>query len=289
MGKLIPRSVGVPPTSRSVGVPPTPRSVGVSPTSLPLPPLQSPSPAPTLPPSPRPPIPNSIASLLLPFLLSSSLLAQSAAPSNTITAAPQPQPPQTEKPAAPTPEAAAPEKASIPRSSRYASADLKTYVEALADHLAIRSRATDAFGQLQDPNAKPVIKPTVAKTAVRRILTAEPPSSLSDIVRRIEITTIMPRDKRFLVGSRSIAQGDKVPLNFRNKQIHTEVTEVSARRIVFRNLDTGEIGTRQLNLLPPGMTPGTRNILAPGMVPANPSTPLEIDSPPPSPATVTNS
>lgn len=173
-----------------------------------------------------------------------------------------------------------PATATAPTPSRYAGKELKSYVEALTNQLAIRNRATDPFGQLQDPNAKPVVKPTAAK--VTRRPTAEPPASLSDIVGRIEITTIMPKDKRFLVGSRSIGQGDKLPLSFRNKQIRTEVTEVSSRKIVFRNLDTGEIGVRQLNLLPAGMTPGTRGISAPGMVPANPNTALEIDSSTPS-------
>jgi len=169
--------------------------------------------------------------------------------------------------------------APTPIPSRYVGNDVKTYVEALANELAMHERASDPFGQLQDPNAKPVAKPTVAKTLRRP--TAEPTASLTDIIARIEITTIMPKDKRFLVGSRSIGQGDKLPLNFRNKQIHTQVTEVSSRKIVFRNLDTGELGIRQLNVLPPGVTPGTRNITAPGMVQFSPNSALEIDSAPP--------
>ena len=202
------------------------------------------------------------------------------------TAFASPLAPAAPRPPAATAAATAAAKTNAPTPSRYASLDLDGYIEALANQLAIRSRASDPFGQLQDPNAKPVIKPTVNKPIHR--LTVEPPVSLSDIVGRIEITTIMPRDKRFLVGSRSIGQGDKFPLIFRNKQIHTEVTEVSSRKIVFRNIDTGEIGVRQLNILPHGMTPGTRQISAPGMVPANPNNALEIDSPSPSPAAVIN-
>jgi len=219
------------------------------------------------------------------------VFAQSEPPSNTKTPAPKTLTPQKGKapaPAAPsapsvTPFSKAPT-ATTP--SRYAGGDLKAYVEALCNQLAMRERASDPFGQLQDPNAKPVVKPTTTAKTQRRV-TAEPPASLTDIVARIEITTIMPKDKRFLVGSRSIGQGDKLPLSFRNKQIHTQVTEVSSHRIVFRNLDTGELGVRQLNLLPQGMTPGTRTLTAPGMVPANPNNILEIDSPPASPATAT--
>jgi len=176
--------------------------------------------------------------------------------------------------------------AKAPTPSRYVGNDLKFYVEALANQFAMHERAIDPFGQLQDPNAKPVAKPTVTKTHRRQ--TVEPPTTLTDIVGRIEITTIMPKVQRFLVGSRSIGQGDKLPLSYHNKQIHTQVTEVSSRRIVFRNLDTGEIGVRQLNILPLGMTPGTRNITAPGMVPANPNSPLEIDYQPILPAAAAN-
>ena len=187
--------------------------------------------------------------------------------------------------AEPAPAGPLPGKAIAATPSRYASQDLTAYVEALAKQLAIGGRVCDPFCQSQDPDAKPVVRPTAAK-AIRRVTTVEPPASLSDIVGRIEITTIMPRDKRFLVGSRSIGQGDKLPINFRNKQIHTQVTEVSSHKIVFRNLDTGELGVRQLNLLPVGMTPGTRNIAAPGMVPSNPNSPLEVDAIPATPATI---
>jgi len=200
--------------------------------------------------------------------------------------------PATAKPAAKTPALPDPVDPAVsslpsgngPTPSRYAGEDLKTYIAELANQLAIRSRVSDPFAQLQDPNAKPQVKPTVAKTARRTA--PEPPATLSDIVGRIEITTIMPKDRRFLVGSRSIGQGDKVPIAFRNKQIRTEVTEVSSHRIAFRNLDTGEIGVRQLNILPPGMTPGTRTLTAPGMVPTNPNAPLEIDLSTPLPTAI---
>ena len=190
-------------------------------------------------------------------------MAQAVPASDTNTARPKPQPVPKSPPAA--------------ISSRYACNDLKPYIEALASQFAIRDRPTDPFAQPQDPGAKIVVKPTQIKTTRR--LSAEPPTALSDIVSRIPITTIMPKDKRFLVGSRSIGQGDKLPITYRNKSLRTEVTEVSSRRIVFRNLDTGEIGIRLLNLLPHGMTPGNGNIAAPGITPISPNAPLEIEFP----------
>ena len=184
-------------------------------------------------------------------------------------------------PAAVTPAAAPAAAMTAPNSpppSRYAGSDTPAYVANLSSQFASRNRVTDPFGQLQDPSAKPVVKTTVAKRAVRRF-TAEPAKPLSSIVEQIGITTVMPKDKRFLVGNRSIAQGDKLTLNYRNKQIQTKIIEVSARRIVFSDLETGETAIRLLKILPPGMTPGASEVRAPGMTPADSNAPLEIGSP----------
>ena len=189
--------------------------------------------------------------------------------------------------AAPAPPARATAPASVPAAkpdpnapppSRYAGADMPAYVANLTSQFASRNRATDPFGQLQDPSAKPVVKPMVAKRAVRSF-TAEPPKPLSSIVEQIDITTVMPKDKRFLVGNRSIGQGDKLTLSYRNKQIRTKIIEVSASRIIFNDLETGETAIRLLKILPPGMTPGTRKMTPPGMPPADSNAPLEIGSP----------
>jgi hypothetical protein len=95
-------------------------------------------------------------------------------------------------------------------------------------------------------------------------------------VAQIEVTTVMPKTKRFLVGNRSIAQGEKLMLSHRGKQIQTQIMEVSSRQIVFKEVETGEIAVRQLKILPQGMTPGTRGMTAPGMTPADSNAPLEV-------------
>lgn len=188
------------------------------------------------------------------------------------TAAPEAKPVVAPTPAA-TSKSADP--AGIP--SRYAGAETNAYTAELAKRLSIAARAVDPFCQPQDPDAKPVIKSVIAKSP-RRSTTAEPQAPLSDIVSQIKVTTIMPKDKRFFVNDRSLGIGDKIPLNYRNKTIRTEITEVSAVRIVFRNIETGELGILKLNMLPAGMTRGTKGITAPGMTPADPNAPLEIDS-----------
>ena len=52
---------------------------------------------------------------------------------------------------------------------------------------------------------------------------------------------------------------------------------MTSRQIEFRSLDNGEVASLKLNLLPVGMTPGTKSITAPGMVPDRPNAPLEIE------------
>lgn len=211
--------------------------------------------------------------------LCSVISAPAQAPANhPAPAAPQPMAvPASLPPAAKPPAPAQPSAKLDPVApSRYAGDDPSAYIATLAKRLTISSRTTDPFGQPQDPDAKPIIKPTVVKA--QRRFTAEPPAALSDIVANIRVTTIMPKDKRFLVNDRWFGMGHKVPLNYRNKVIQTEIVEVSAQQIVFRNVDTGELGTLKLNLLPVGMTRGG-TITAPGISPVNSNAPLEIDSP----------
>ena len=161
--------------------------------------------------------------------------------------------------------------------SRYVGpAEMEAYINSMSSVFMSRERVRDPFGQNQDPEAKPVIKASAVATQ-RRVAPVQI-TPFIDIVRLITITTIMPGEKRFLVGTRSIRQGDQIPLNFNSKQIRVQVMEVTSRQIMFRNLDTGELAPRKLDLLPPGMTPGSQGIVAPGMIPDRPDAPLELGS-----------
>lgn len=142
----------------------------------------------------------------------------------------------------------------------------------------MKTRTTDPFGQLQDPDAKPIVKPTIAKTTRRAAPTQITP--FAEIIRRIQVTTIMPGERRFLIGTRSFKQGDRFPMNFRGRSINVEISMVNSREIEFRSLDNGEKASLKLTLLPPGMTPGSEGISAPGMVPDRPNAPLDIESSP---------
>jgi hypothetical protein len=189
--------------------------------------------------------------------------------------------PATPPPAAPAKTAAEkPAKASPPPSatpSRYVQEDdVEAYVNTLSSIFSIRNRTTDPFGQFQDPDAKPIVKASPNKPKTRTTQAQAFP--FSDIVRLIKVTTIMPAEKRFLVGTRSIKEGDSIPLSFRGRSYKVVIAGVSSRSIEFRNSESGEVAALTLNLLPVGMTPGNGKITAPGMVPENAGAPLELDS-----------
>ena len=186
--------------------------------------------------------------------------------------APQP-PPAKDKAASPPPKETSP--VNITPSRLVNEADLDTYVESLSATLSMRDRATDPFGQLQDPNAKPVVRATVAKTPRRVVQVQATP--FSDIVRLIKVTTVMPKDKCFLMGSRTIKQGDHINLAFHGKSIRVEVSVVNSQQIDFLNLENNESASVKLNVLPTGMSRGTRSITAPGMTPDRPDAPIELD------------
>lgn len=154
--------------------------------------------------------------------------------------------------------------------------ELAAYIDAECSAFSIRGRVRDPFGHSQDPDAKPVAQLSAAKTLRRATPILATP--FSDIVRLIIITTIMPGEKRFLVGTRSISQGDQMPITFRGKHISVEITEVNTRQIGFRNLETGEIAMRQLDMLPAGMTPGSHDMITPDIKPDLPNAPINLET-----------
>jgi hypothetical protein len=222
--------------------------------------------------------------LLLGLALGSSAFAQSSANFDTKTIAPAVNSPAGETAAKPAPAVVAP--VSTTPSRHISSAELKPYIDSVATVFLIRGRARDSFGQNQDPDAKPVIKAS-APLAVRRSAPAQA-TPFADIVRLLVVTTIMPGEKRFLVGTRSFKQGDVIPLNFRNKQIQAMITEVTSRQISFRNQESGETAVRKLDMLPAGMSPGHNGITAPGMVLDRPNAPIDLEAADPAASLSTN-
>lgn len=161
------------------------------------------------------------------------------------------------------------------------SAGLAPYIDAASSTFSIRRRARDPFGHSQDPDAKPAAQTSTAKTARRAAPILATP--FSEIVQLITITTIMPGEKQFLIGTRSISQGDQIAITFRGKRIPVEITEVTAHQIGFRNRETGETTMRRLDLLPAGMTPGNQEITNPAIQPDLPNAPINLEAGDPTP------
>lgn len=221
---------------------------------------------------------GSIVTFIL-ALSSSAALAQSAANFDTKALTPEASVAKEEKPAKPIVKEAPP--ANTMPSRQVAPAELESYVTSLSSVFSSRERVTDPFGQLQDPDAKPIIKTPIAGPTKRIAPVQATP--FADIVRLIVVTTIMPGEKRFLIGTRSIKQGDQIPLSFRGKTIRVQITEVTSQQIAFKNLDNGEMASRKLDMLPVGMTPGSRGISAPGMTLDRPNAPIELEAADPVP------
>jgi hypothetical protein len=160
--------------------------------------------------------------------------------------------------------------------SRFAGADIQPYTGARAAACSMRNRETDPFGFIQDPSIKPEAKsPTRLPTKRQAAL---PPTPLSDIIKHIRVTTIMPGEKKFLVGIRSFSESDEFALVFNGKQMRMKIAEVSATRILFKNLDNGESAHLETGMLPPGMVAGGGAIQPPGMVSPDDDRPLDLGS-----------
>lgn len=159
--------------------------------------------------------------------------------------------------------------------SRYAGQDIKPYTVSRAAAFSMKSRITDPFGLNQDPTVPPAVKKVVTSDPSRR-QAALPPTPLSDIVKLIRVTTIMPGEKKFLVGVRSFAESDEFSLNFQGKRMRMKIMEVTSRSILFRNLENGETASLETALLPAGMSAGGDKTRPPGMVSALDDVPLEL-------------
>lgn len=204
------------------------------------------------------------------FFLASRLSAQSAenfkshaapavAANPATQAAPQKQP---EPPPANLPPA------------RYVSPDEReAYIKTIAATFAIRTQLTDPFCLYQDPATRPVIK---AAPVAKRGTSAVAATPLSEIVKLIKVTTVIPKENKFLIGMRAYQVNDTLALAYQGKTYNVQVSDVSSARIVFKNGETGETGHLPLDVMPPGMQRGLNNLSFPGIESSAPDAPLEL-------------
>jgi len=165
----------------------------------------------------------------------------------------------------------------ISKASRHTS-DTDAYIQSINARLAITSRSVDPFGKAQDPSVKPIQPPT-AKSQIDKKASQPSAKPLSEVVKLIRVTTVMPGEGRFLIGTRHISRGDIVPLVVQGRRYQVKVVEVTAERILFRDLGNSEEGELRLDVMPQGMTRGIRGVLAPGMEASKADAPIEIDTP----------
>lgn len=149
------------------------------------------------------------------------------------------------------------------------------YLAKMRAILAMNGRTQDPFGQYQDPNAKPV--EPAPTTNVRRFTSAKP-TSFTEIIGRIKVSTIMPSEDRFLVGSKSFKRGDRFDITHKGRSTKVEVVAVEALKIEFKNIASGEIASLKINLLPPGMQQGSDGISTPGMTADKKDNGIDVDS-----------
>ena len=154
-------------------------------------------------------------------------------------------------------------------------ADIESYLKSVSSTFLMRNRERDPFGMTQNPEAAPIAKVSIFG---RSPVVAKRATPLSEIIPMIAITTIMPGQKMFLVGSRPFKQGDLIPIRHQGKPLRVQITEVNSQQVVFRNLDTGETASRSLELRPAGMKPGGQGIAVPGMTADSQNAPIDLDA-----------
>jgi hypothetical protein len=160
--------------------------------------------------------------------------------------------------------------------SRYAVGNIELYTTARMADFSMKNRAVDIFGVYQDPDFKPVINntPTLAKKGPIHIA----PKSLTEIIKEIKVSTIIVKEKSFLVGDRVFKEAEEFPLSYHDgKTKHLKVMKVEAKQIVFKDLDSKEEATLKIEVLPFGMEAGDDRLKPAGMVIPTKNQPLVLE------------
>lgn len=149
--------------------------------------------------------------------------------------------------------------------SRFAAGHIESYTAARIADLSMKSRSTDPFGLFQDPDIKPVAKPTstgVIRPAKGNIAAVP----LEEIVKKMKVTTIMVKEKSFLSEGQVFKESGEISINFQDRTKRLKVLKVEPKQIIFKDMDSGEEVTLKTDVLPPGMNAGGDKIKPAGMV-----------------------
>lgn len=161
--------------------------------------------------------------------------------------------------------------------SRYAGEDIQAYVLALSGRFSIRQRATDPFGRYQDPDYKAPEPPRQLAKNANVPYKPAPPTAFADIIAGIKVN--MANKDHFIIENRErpYRAKDLITMQLPNgKMVKVQVMAVSATRIDFRNVETGETAPLRLEMLPAGMVRGIGTLNTPGVQPTGTDAPLMI-------------
>ena len=141
-------------------------------------------------------------------------------------------------------------------------------VESRAQKLSSRVRNVDPFGVATFPREESL--PVIVEEDPAR---PTPKLTLNQALQTLKLNAVNLEKKEFVLGARSVFEGDVIELSFRNEIFRALVVEVGATEVVFRDLDREETGimphsvVRGLKLEPMQISPSR---LDPHLAPMEP-------------------
>ena len=163
--------------------------------------------------------------------------------------------------------------------SRFLADGLDDRVLLLKQRLAINKQDRGPFGLYQVSGKSPTLSGPISKISRK--------TPFNEFINSIRISVINPKEKEFLVGARIFRLGQVFPIVRAGERLSVRVESVSGSQVAFKNLDTGEVALRRLNIVPDGVTASAGSIDVRGVTPSGRGEVeplhLDFDSPPPTP------
>ncbi len=160
--------------------------------------------------------------------------------------------------------------------SRFALGNVDLYTTARSSNFSMKNRAMDVFGLYQNPKLKPTPNNTGPITPVGTNIA---PKDLAVILKGIKVSTVMVKEKSFLVGDRAIKESEEISISYDKGRIkHLKVMKVEPKQIIFKDLDGGKEAALQLEVLPLGMQAGDTRMVPEGMAQPTKNAPIVIGS-----------
>lgn len=151
------------------------------------------------------------------------------------------------------------------------------YSTARAAEFSMNNRARDPFGLHQDPDFKPAVRkgPTLKP---RETYTNQPPVALTEIVSLFKVSTIMLKEKSFLLKEgRILKEEEEIEISYQGRTRRLQVIKVESNQIRFKDLESNEEAILKIELLPFGMSSGDSKIRPAGMVSPKDNEPLKLE------------